>query len=97
MSFISLYCYELPSRHCPFDILQQEYGYIGYPLYVPLFGATVAALGVGALTPFRNRGSMARFLPALTRRFTAIALALYLLFTLIVSYKIVFSSFRLGG
>ena len=97
VSFISVYIYELPSHHCPFDILQQEYGYIGYPIYASLFGATVAALGVGVLTPFRARGSMARVIPALTRRLIAIALALYLLFTLIVSCKIVFSSFRLGG
>jgi hypothetical protein len=29
VSFISLYIYELPSHHCPFDILQKEYCYIG--------------------------------------------------------------------
>ena len=95
VSFVSLYVYELPSHHCPFDILQQEYGYVGYPLYASLFGATVAALGVGALTPYRTRGSMARVIPALTRRLAVIAVTLYLLFTLIVSYKIAVSSFRL--
>ena len=29
LSFISLYFYELPTHHCPFCILQKEYGYIG--------------------------------------------------------------------
>ena len=97
VSFISLYIYELPTHHCPFDILQKEYGYIGYSLYASLFGAAVAGLGVGVLTPFRSRGSMSQVIPAFTRRLTAITLILYLLFTLIVSYKIVFSSFRLGS
>ena len=97
VSFISLYIYELPTHHCPFDILQKEYGYIGYPMYASLFGAVVTGMGVGVLTPFRSRGSMSHVIPALTRRLTAISLILYVLFTLIVSYKIVFSSFRLGG
>ena len=97
VSFISLYIYELPSHHCPFDILQKEYGYVGYPMYASLFGAAVAGLGVGVLTPFRSRGSMSLVIPALTRRLTAVSLILYLLFTLIVSCKIIFSSFRLGG
>ena len=96
LSFVSLYIYEIPTHHCPFDILQKEYGYIGYPMYASQFGAAVAALGVGVLTPFRSHGSMSRVIPAFTRRLTAIALILYLLFTLIVSYKIVFSPFKLG-
>ena len=96
VSFISLYIYELPSHHCPFDILQKEYGYIGYPMYASLFGAAVAGLGVGVLIPFRSRRSMTQVIPALTRRLTAISLLLYVLFTLIVSYKIVLSPFRLG-
>ncbi|MDR3581439.1 MAG: hypothetical protein P4L44_15870 [Oryzomonas sp.] len=97
VSFISLYIYELPSHHCPFDILQKEYGYIGYPIYALLFGAAVAGMGVGVLTPFRTRGSMVQVIPVFTRRLITITLILYLLFTLIVSYKIVISSFRLGG
>jgi len=31
LSFVSVYFYELPTHHCPFCILQKEYGYIGYP------------------------------------------------------------------
>jgi len=38
LSFISVYFYELPTHHCPFCILQKEYGYVGYPLYLTLFG-----------------------------------------------------------
>jgi len=95
LSFICLYIYELPTHHCPFCILQKEYGYVGYLLYVPLFSGGVAGMGVGVLMPFRGRGSMARVVPALQRRLTEMTLILYLLFTLVVSYRILFSPLRL--
>jgi len=79
-----IYIYEFPTHHCPFDILQKEYG------------AVVAGMGVGVLTPFRSRGSMSQVIPALACRLTLISWVLYLLFTLIVSYKIVLFPFRLG-
>ena len=97
ISFICLYIYELPTHHCPFCILQKEYGYIGYPLYAALLGGGLAGLGTGALAPFSGRGSMARVIPALQRRLTATALLLYAIFTLIASYQLLFSPFRLGG
>jgi len=34
ISFISVYYYRLPSHHCPFDLLQGHYDFIGYPLYL---------------------------------------------------------------
>ncbi len=94
ISFICLYIYELPTHHCPFCILQKEYGYVGYVLYIALFGGGVAGMGVGVLMPFRRRGSMARVIPSLQRRLTAVTLVLYLLFTLVVSYRILFSPLR---
>lgn len=97
ISVISLAIYEMPSHHCPFCILQGEYGYIGYPMYATLLGGGVAGLGVGVLSPFRRRGSMVHVIPALQRRLTAATLVLYTAFTLMVTYKIAFSSLRLGG
>lgn len=35
--FISPYIYENPSHTCPFCILQKEYYYVGYSLYITLF------------------------------------------------------------
>ena len=95
VSFFCLYFYELPTHHCPFCILQSQYGYVGYLLYGCLLGAGVAGLGVGALTAVRGRGSMAAVIPGLQRRLTAAALVLYLIFTLAVSWPVIFSSFRL--
>lgn len=97
VSFICLYFYELPTHHCPFCILQKEYGYVGYPLYITLLGGGVAGLGTGALALFRNRGSMARVIPRFQRRLAAATLVFYLLFDLIVGYRLLFSPFRLGG
>ena len=97
ISFISLYIYEMPSHHCPFCLLQKEYGYVGYPLYALLLAATVTGLGVGLLQPFRHRASLGKILPAVQRRLAGLALLCYLLFTILASWKIVFSSFSLEG
>jgi hypothetical protein len=55
VSFISLYIYELPTHHCPFCIIMEEYHYLGYSaLYILLFGAVVSGIGVAALIPFHG-------------------------------------------
>jgi len=95
VSFICLYFYELPTHHCPFCLLQREYGHIGYVLYATLVGGGVAGLGVGVLMPFKKRKSMINVIPPLQQRLTAIVLICYTLFVLVVSYRIIFSSFRL--
>ena len=40
ISFFGTYIYELPTHHCPFCMLQSEYHYVGYLLYLLLFGGT---------------------------------------------------------
>jgi len=97
LSFISVYFYELPTHHCPFCILQKEYGYIGYPLYMTLFGGTISGMGVGVLMPFRNTKSLSEVLPSIQRRLAIASLVLFILFTGIVSYGIVFSGLILEG
>jgi hypothetical protein len=96
ISFISLYFYELPTHHCPFCILQWEYGFIGYPLYIMLFVGAVSGMGVGILSFFKNIKSLAWLLPALQRKLAATALVSFLLFLLIVTYKMIFSNLILG-
>lgn len=95
VSFICLYFYELPSHHCPFCILQKEYGYVGYLLYATLLGGAVCGLGVGALSPFSCYVSLSRTIPSIQRTLTVVTLVLYLLFTLIVSWRMLSTSFRL--
>ncbi|MFO0753605.1 MAG: hypothetical protein U0411_09815 [Thermodesulfovibrionales bacterium] len=95
ISFISLYFYEMPAHHCPFDILQKEYGFIGYPLYLALLGGGVAGMGVGVIMPFRKRESLREAVPQIQKRLAAATVALYFLFTAIVTYRIVFSDFTM--
>lgn len=38
--FFATYIYELPTHHCPFCILQSDYYYVGYLLYILLFIGT---------------------------------------------------------
>jgi hypothetical protein len=96
ISFISLYFYELPTHHCPFCVLQREYGYIGYLLYATLLAGVVSGLGVGVLMPFTGIGSLADTLPLLQKRLTLLCLAAYLIFGGIVIYRMVSTDFTLG-
>ena len=96
VSFICLYFYEMPTHHCPFCLLQREYGYIGYVLYACLFGGAAAGSGVGVLMPFRQVGSLVRIIPVIQRRLVLITLCCYLLFTLITVWKMIFSALKLG-
>jgi len=97
LSFISLYVYELPTHHCPFCILQQEYGHIGYPLYLTLFAGSILGVGVGILMPFKKIPSLAETIPSLQKRMTLTALILFLAFAVLVIWKMLFTDFTLDG
>lgn len=94
---ISVYFYELPTHHCPFCILQGEYGYIGYPLYLTLFGGTIAGIGVGTLMPFRRIHSLAEIIPSLQRKLALASLILFSIFGAIVTHRILASGLVLRG
>jgi hypothetical protein len=96
LSFISVYFYELPTHHCPFCILQKEYGYVGYPLYAALFGSGIAGMGVGILAPFRKRESLVSIIPPIQKRLVLWSLVLLLVFVGITTYRMVFTDFILG-
>lgn len=89
LSFLSLYIYEHPNHHCPFCILKPEYAYRGYWLYLPLFSATAAGLGMGALQPFANRPGLSELVPRLTRKLAGFSAGMFLLFTAIATFMII--------
>lgn len=97
LSFVSLYFYEQPTHHCPFCILQKEYGYIGYPLYMSLLGATITGMGVGVLMPFRHIGSLLEIVPSIQRKLALASIILFLIFAAMVTYGIISSDFILEG
>jgi hypothetical protein len=97
LSFVSLYVYELPTHHCPFCVLQSEYGYLGYPLYVALFGAGICGVGVGLLMPFRKVKILTGIVPSVQRKLALVSLILTLAFAAAVSWKVIASRLTLGA
>ena len=91
ISFISLYFYDLPTHHCPFCILQREYSYVGYLLYMTLFGGGLCGIGVGALTPVAKLETLRHVIPSVRRRLALMTIVFYLVFTAIATYRIIAS------
>ena len=87
---------ELPTHHCPFCILQQEYGYIGYPLYLTLMTGRCPALGRFTL-PFRHIASLRHALPPLQRRLALATIIFFCVFTALSAYGILASNLSLKG
>ncbi|MBL0686992.1 MAG: hypothetical protein JJV95_01015 [Sulfurospirillum sp.] len=52
--FFGTYIYELPTHHCPYCFLQQEYYYVGYLLYITLFIGTFSGIS-GSILSMLNR------------------------------------------
>ena len=97
ISFISLYFYELPTHHCPFDLLQRDYNYIGYPLYLSLFAAGITGAGAGIIDRFKGTASLNSAIPGLQKRLCLFSMIGYIIFTVIATYPMIFSDFILEG
>lgn len=97
ISFISLYFYEIPTHHCPFDILQKDYYFIGYPLYITLFGGAFSGMAAGILEPFKKVASLYSVIHESQKKWTLLSILLISIFTVICSWPIIFSSFTLEG
>lgn len=97
LSFISLYIYQLPTHHCPFDMLQREYGFVGYPLYLLLFAGTLFGVLPGLAVPLGRFPSLADPLERARRRWLLLSLMLTALFAAAVSLPILFGNFSLVG
>jgi hypothetical protein len=95
ISFISPYIYELPTHHCPFCILQREYHYVGYLLYITVFAGGVAGTGTGCLLPFRRIPSLREVLPGYQRRLAVLGMSCYTVFAVCSLVEIAFSHLRM--
>lgn len=89
---IALYIYESPTHHCPFCLLQPEYGYVGYLIYLALFLSAVTGAGIAVVLPFREISSLHTIIPSLAQRLAAVALVSQAIFGAVVTYRIVFSN-----
>ena len=95
VSVLSPYVYELPSHHCPFCLLQREYGYLGYPLYALLLSAVISGLGVGMLQRFRLKQSLAGVIPSMQRELARVSLLSNLLINMLVLWQVCTSPLNL--
>jgi hypothetical protein len=91
VSFISIYIYELPTHHCPFCVLQAGHHYVGYPIYLSLFGGSIAGMGAGLLSRFRKIPSLSAALPKMQKTLAWIAVICFLVLAAIVAVEMAIS------
>lgn len=97
ISFVSIYFYELPTHHCPFCILQPEYGYLGYPLYLAILVSAVSGLGIGVLFPFRKIASLHNVVPLLQKRLALVSVLSNCVLVGISAYGVLFSNLSMAA
>lgn len=97
ISFISLYFYQIPTHHCPFDILQSGYYYVGYPLYVSLFTGGFFGFMAGVVTFFEKIGSLAPIIPGIRRRWIILSVSGFAVFVILSVLPMLMTSFTLEG
>ncbi|MEW6116329.1 MAG: hypothetical protein AB1553_05450 [Nitrospirota bacterium] len=95
VSFISLYFYELPSHHCPFDVLQKNYHFIGYPLYISLFGGVLFGLLPGIAQPLKQIESLKEVIRKSEQQWVTLSIIFMLCFLAIASWPILFGNLSL--
>jgi hypothetical protein len=95
ISFVSVYYYELPTHHCPFCILQKEYHFVGYPLYLTLLAGGVMGASVGILDRLKGPDSLREIIPSAQRKLCMGSLICFALFMALAVYPMVSSSFKL--
>jgi hypothetical protein len=97
ISFISLYIYEMPSHHCPFDIFQKNYHFIGYPIYISLFCGVFLGLLPGFFQPLKKIISLRDTIMLSEKKWLVMSILFIVIFTAISSWPVVFGSFTMQG
>jgi len=97
VSFISLYIYELPSHHCPFDIFQKAYHFIGYPIYISLFCGVFFGMLPGFFETLKKTASLKDTILLSEKKWLILSILFILLFTAISSWPVVFGNFTMQG
>jgi hypothetical protein len=96
VSLLSPYIYEHPHHHCPFCILKAGHGYVGYLLYIPLFGATALALAAAVTAAWRRIPSLSEY-AGVTLGYARYSILLFLLFYLISAWSVFSSNLVMQG
>lgn len=97
ISFISLYFYQMPFHHCPFDILQGEYYFAGYPLFLSLFSGSFFGIMTGGIRRFEHIPSLSQVISGTQRKWALASVSSTSFFVIIASIPVLFSPFTLRG
>jgi hypothetical protein len=81
--FVSPYIYENPSHTCPFCILQKEYSYVGYGLYITLFLGSYFGVDSAFRKLFLNESGRRQQMYAIGFSAAFMLLSLYFIFSYI--------------
>ncbi len=95
VSFISLYIYELPTHHCPFDMLQKSSNFIGYPIYFSLFAACFCGIVPAMLERMQRVTSLQPVVSRAQRHWLIMAVLLLTFFVLLTSWPVLFGGLTL--
>ncbi len=88
IAFISLYFYEIPTHHCPFDILQGGYYFIGYPIYISLFGGVFYSLAAGGFELGKKNPTLIKIITNAQKRWIRLSIVLTVVFVSLCSWGI---------
>ncbi len=83
---ISSYIYGMPFHRCPFDILKKQYHFIGYLIYLSLFGATFFGISTGMTSSFAKMANLQTPVRLFQRTALRLTLVLLPLFLILVSW-----------
>jgi hypothetical protein len=91
ISFVSTYIYEMPMHHCPFDIVQREYNFIGYPLYITLLIGIYFGMLPGLFHPLKKIPGLKESISVVEKKWLQWSLGSVTLFVALVTYVVRFS------
>lgn len=92
---VAPYIYELPNHHCPFDVLQRGYYFVGYPLFASLIASGFFGSMTGLFEPLRRRPTLAPALARAQARWTRWSLLGLVVFAAVVAWAVASSGLSL--
>jgi hypothetical protein len=97
VSFVSIYIYELPTHHCPFDLFQRHYTFIGYPLYITLFCGIFFGILPGVFQPLKRVVSLKETIDRSERKWLFCAMGSIAIFVVLATYPVLHSNLSLNA
>ena len=97
ISFLSPYVYDLPTHHCPFDMLQSGSHFVGYPIYLALYLSVLFGLLPGVTVTLRRHPSLTGLVAASERRWLRVAAVATLALAVITTWQVVVSDLSMRG